>query len=304
MFLNNQLKKINWGTVWFVFQLIILLFIAALGNWFTKDFNPEYIFSPKWWGDTLLQIIYNYSILYTVFNRRIDKLKIEHVVYKEYVKKLKDEVDVLDPNSFNPWFDGFNISQKIKHFKNHISVKLEKLENKVKPKDIYIWEHGTEEEKTKSRYCRKRRRFEEQLTDEYIKKNIRLVNVGYKNIQKSFITNGYNRRGRNRVAYEVENGGLKFIRDLIPRTILTTAIVLIFHSVIIEFAETESILLLILQTLMTIVPMMLHANIGLQYANQYFEEKVLVDARIREEIIALYYNEINKVGETNGQIYN
>ena len=67
MYFNKLVGKIKWSSVWFVAQLILLLFVAALGNWFIKSLDPAYILSPEWWGDTLTQVIYNYAMLYLFF---------------------------------------------------------------------------------------------------------------------------------------------------------------------------------------------------------------------------------------------
>lgn len=304
MYFNKLIGKIKWSSVWFVAQLILLLFVAALGNWFIKSLDPAYILSPEWWGDTLTQVIYNYAMLYLFFKRRINKLFESHVEFKDHSKMLQKEIASLDPNWFNPWLDLFNVNQKTKHFIDFISKKLEKLENKVKPKDIYTWEHGTELEKSKNKYCKKRHNLESKIVEEYLKNNIRLVDVGYREIQKSFITNGYHKRGNSSSVYEVESGLTKFIADLIPKTIILTGLVLILRTIVLTYNDSQDVLMLIFQTLMTLVPMVLHANTGWEYGAQYFEEKIMVDARIREEIIALYYQETKKVGETNGNTSN
>lgn len=304
MYFNRFKNKLNWNSIWFIAQLILLIFVAALGNWFIKSLDPSYILSTEWWGDTLTQIIYNYSILYLFFRRRINKLFVEHTEFKEHTIMLRGEIGKLDPNSFNPWLDTFNVNQKTKHFIDFISRKLEKLENKVKAKDIYLWEHGTDEEKSKNKYCRKRFNLESKIVAEYLKNNIRLVDVGYKEIQKSFVTNGYHKRKNSSSVYEVESGGAKFMVDLLPKTIMSTTLVLILRTIVLTYNDTQDVLMLIFQTLMTLVPMALHANMGWEYGAQYFEEKVMVDARMREEIIALYYKETKEVGETDGNYSN
>lgn len=304
MYSNNDRRFgiSNWHLVSTVLQIIVLLLVAGIGNWFTKDFSLEYIFSPEWWGDTLTQVGYNYAMLILIFQYRIKVVRKNNSYYVTKLQTVRSAVDKLHPEGFSDWLLNFNLNGKRKRFVTNISKKLEKLESKGKDKDTLIWKDGTEEQKKRNKYCKKKTKFLYLLSDEYINANLILVKTDYKPIKKSFITNGYQSNRKETSDIVVENGIGKLLSDLIPRTMIVTVFVLIMRSLVIELADTENTLMMIFNTLLILVPMVMHGNIGWEYADRYHEEKDLVDIRNREELIALYYSskDTTKVGEING----
>lgn len=80
---------------------------------------------------------------------------------------------------------------------------------------------------------------------------------------------------------------------------MTTLVVVLIRSIILDVAEVDNIFLMIVNTLLILVPMVMHGNVGWNYAEQFHREKDEVDLRKREELIALH-NKETRVGENNG----
>lgn len=284
---NKKFGIKNWNRVMTIVQIIMLVLVAGVGNWFTKDFSIEYIFSPEWWGDTLTQIIYNYAMLFVVFNYRIKMIRKTNTEYLDRVKAVDKAVSNLHPDKLSRWLLEFNLNEKRKQFVRELSIKLEKLESKSKDKDILIWTKGTEEQKKKNKYCRLKSKYLKMLSNEYIEENLIMVKTSYKPIKKSFITNGYNKKGNDNANIVVEGTFSKTIGDLLPRTIVMTLVVVILRSIALSIADSQNWVMMVFETLLTLVPMVLHANIGWDYASVFNMEKDMVDVRNREELIAM-----------------
>lgn len=300
--LSNPKVNINWSKISLIAQLILLAFIAGVGSWFTKGFDPSYIGSSEWYADTLTQIMYNYLTLFSVFQYRLGVIRKTTKEYNEYLITVNKAASRLDPGLLNSWLVRFNTNRIIKEHINKFQFKLDKLEKNASTKDIVIWDKGTPEEKSKNRYCKRKTKYLLYISTEYIEENryiIRTSSVSnIKNIKSAFITRGFNDKSRGD-NWNIQTSGSKFFKDLLPKTILTTLVVIILRSIILDIAQVENTLLMLVNTILILVPMGIHGNVGWTYADQFHREKDLVDLRKREELIALHLKE-TKVGEDNG----
>ncbi len=291
-------KKWDWNLLFLILVYIIGFFWAGLGEWFRGNIDTESIGSTIWWANLFEKLAVNHLILLSTLFYKINKEMYVNPEVLEEEKKIKAAVDTtVHPTTFNPFMLVFNTERKIRRHKANVKALLDKLDDKAKLEDIEAWESG---DRSKNSYCRKRYQLEKRHEDEFINKYVSTLKVdGFKQIQSTFVTNGYSSRGWRSEDDNLvpERGGSKLAYDLGPKVLIMILMITALESIILEAVMAESPIVAIIGTFFNVTPLVVQVFIGLSYAARWIKEKVLVDFRKRKEIIALYIEYKDNVKE-------
>ena len=147
-----------------------------------------------------------------------DKRKVHKSVWTLLVNTLVFLLDRIDED-LSQWSVDKSMERKEKRWVIKINKQLLRLENKSKFKDHEIEANGTAAQKRKNRYCRKKKTYLEKLSEPYIKKNLRYLNVKFHPVSENFI-----RLGVDDDRYDdpniPETSFKKKARDLYPKLVL------------------------------------------------------------------------------------
>lgn len=296
--------NVNWPFIGLMVVYLAALVISGLDQFISAGFDFSLVGTAEWWYKVFQSIAINNLILLGTLLYLLDKMKKCDADILKWNKTIEDAVEEhIDPNTFDEWLSNFNLNRKIKLFKNAIMNLINKLDEKVKPKSIELWikyrkdviieENKPPEERKKvdvpnDKYCIKKYNLLQQVTDEYINERIHYLKIGYKPKQKSFVTNGYTSRNGGSDDYYTESSIGKMSRDLLPRIILTIGYLLAFNTIRLELLEATNWKVATVAIAMKVLPMIMQIFVATSYAKQFKIEKILVDFRVRYEMITLY----------------
>lgn len=308
-----------------LFLVIIYLaaFLAAgIGQWISQDFDWSTVGTTAWWAGTSKRLLLNYVILFSTISWKISGIMVKDEIVQATYKRIKLTIDTkVHPVTFDPYMVEFNRLRKINQHKKNITNKLNKLVDKRSSiKNLALWEKflGDEGDKKlsalftkvnyeqdisaefKKKYIRKRLKLEYRLSELYMTKTLPYIKVrGYKPISKTFVTTGYVRMfGSEDQA--PERASVKMFIDLAPKLLITILTSVLFETIVFDYIEAENTAEAIMQTVGLVLPMLLQIYFGIEYAKKYRDEKILVDFRKREEILAPYL--VKQGGTHNGNI--
>lgn len=307
--LNKQVKtpKVNVSKrntsplplILLVFLYIAVLLFIGFSEFVSAGLDLSTISTSDWWSKVITSIAVNNLILLGTIMYKLQR----DLDTKEDVLKEKERVDGLaiqsvDPVTFDPFLVDFNQDRKILKYKKAISYRMDKLNKRVKPKDLKawvdwnrefdIWNKKSDEEKetiekpiTRNKYVNKRLTLEVQMSDEFIAERIHYMRIKYKPIKKSFVTNGYVGRQNNDDQYDVESAVWKMVRDLGPKIIITAGYLAFINSLIIELVSEPNWQTALVAIALKVIPIVMQIYNAITYVNAFIRDKVMVDFRTR-----------------------
>ncbi len=320
--LNKQVKtpKVNVSrnrTSVLPLVLLIFLYLAVLlfigfSEFVSAGLDLSTISTSAWWSKVITSIAINNLILLGTIMYKLQR----DIDTREDVQTEKKRVDGLavssvDPVTFDPFLVDFNVDRKILKYKKALSYKMDKLNKKVKPKDLkawvdwnrefVIWNKKTDEEKetiekpvTKNKYVNRRLTLEIQMSNEFIMERIHYMRIKYKPIKKSFVTNGYIGRQNNDDQYDVESAMWKMVRDLGPKIIITAGYLAFINSLLIQLVEEPNWQTALVAIALKVIPIVMQIYNAITYVNAFIRDKVMVDFRTRWDIMIKYLASIKK----------
>jgi hypothetical protein len=289
-------KKLRWQELPYVLMYLSAFMMIGLFDFVDGKFDASQIVTVDYWRGVVMMVMASVLFLLSAANRKIGELmKIdEDVKYK--VNTLEAVAKSQDLFDFDDYLLEKNKERKRLTYINLMKKKIDRLENGIpwlpfvngaKTKDKMIYNEGTEQEKANNRYCIKRAELDYLISDAYIDKTIRSMNIKYPELQRSFVTVGY--ESLNSLPWITESKTTKMLKDLSPRFLFTVGAGAFIASFIPGFAEGITISLLFGVFVKFLV---LIANYigGLEYAPQFIDTKVKVDLQYRYEIVLDYDN--------------
>jgi len=154
--------------------------------------------------------------------------------------------------------------------------------------EMHIWLKGSEEEKAKSEYCRKRKMYEEQLDPKLIEQIIDIKYVKYDKITSAVILNEYYSKGNDAQVNEfiTKNETYQIARYRVPLLILSFGFTFLLTSLVLDSIRLNWIALITISAkLLTIA---WNVFTSYRYAKKHFTTITLHDALFRRSIIAEY----------------
>ena len=232
-------KRLKFKSIYIPILLMNLLLLLILGilDYIDAEFSLEVFKSANYW--TNLGVSYATVIIMTASTLMIciDNFCENNQEYLKIQKSIQDFTQAeYRPSLFQRFLKGYNRVRKKNAWRQRIILKLDRLERFRKEKDALIWEFGTEEEKRQNKYCQKRRKLELELSEDWIEKNIDIINLKYNVVSSNLVIGG---EGRN-INYEDDdyittNKVWKVVKDKTPIMLLSFAIITLFSSIITEF---------------------------------------------------------------------
>jgi len=161
--------------------VIIMVAIFAFEgcfNFATLSWNADNLTIPAFWVKVSTKVILFLAIKSVALLTFLD---VARKTNRNLVtqKQINEKFMKLKGNDFPYYIETIlNPSIKVEAWKNQIKKKLVKLEKKAKPIDKALYfDDDKEEERKLNKYCIVRKELEHELEDEWINKNINVLNV-------------------------------------------------------------------------------------------------------------------------------
>lgn len=299
--IKNDFTKIPWDLWGLVVLYIIALMVSGLNEFVSAGFDVDVLFTGEWWFDVFRTITTNLIVLFGTLAYFLKKAWEEDDTITLRQKEVQKLVDAhLDPITFDPFLPKFNRKRKIEAYKRAMSNKLDKLERKYYKKQASLelfneWEKAPrkspelKERFENDKYCQEKLLILNQMTPQFIEKNIDKMELDYRPIQKTFVANGYVSHQMSRYDdYAVESGSKKMIRDLSPRIFLMVGWLVALNSVAINALQQETRLIGLIVFLFTMLPLIIQIFVAQDYTHKFIKEKILVDFQKRKDIMINY----------------
>lgn len=294
--LPNTNTKGGVRILFLVIIYVIALVIVGLGDLVASGFDVSIIGTSTWWSGVFTTLGVNALVLLGTIMHDLSKALDEDSNIKAKAKEVEQVVDSsIDPNTFDPFMVDFNINRKTRQYKKAINTKIAKLERKATSEDLEDWVLSQREKREPEReFGRKKLVLLKQLDPEFIADRIIYMDINYKPIEKSFVTNGYQSRNNDDELYKVESGAWKMIRELSPRFVITIAWLVVANSIFVEVLEDADWRVVAVKIGLKLLPIAMQIYGAKGYVKSYIQTKIMVDFRTRIEIITLYLASLNK----------
>jgi hypothetical protein len=276
-------------TQYFILYAISLLLIG-ITSLIDKNsgINFENLRNFTWYVD---QIVTSFAIITTVMATVymiVDNYKQND---KEYIG-LEQEIKTFAntdyvPTHFSRYLDNVNLKRKKAQYEFNIKKKLYNLEKNASDKDLLLWSTGTDKQKSKNYYCRKRKKFEERLSEEWINQNIKFIFVKFDKITTSLVLGGHFSKEDNDSPNDfiTKHTESKVVRDKLPTLVLGIAITSIASSIVVTLLFNDAALLSVATKFFVLLFQVYNS---IKYANDWNERITLKDIRFRKAISQEY----------------
>ena len=292
--------------IYYVVLFAIAVVIMTGTSILTADIGWEVVKSAQFYITILLNdvaiVCITFGTIYTV----LDKFKEKNQDYLDADKTISDFAKSKEnvPSILSRFLETLNYKRKLAQYKFNLQKKLHDLTAykplswKILPwhwgktyytdEDIHIWNYGTEEEKKNNAYCRKRFYLEEQLSDDFIEKNLSKIQVNYKQVTDSIILGGYYNKAQKNGPNDFIEGNLsaKIVSYKVPRLFVSFGFIFLISSIVFDAVQFNVGGLINLAT--KIGTIVWNAYTAMRYAKRLSNTVVLKDIRFRVGIITEY----------------
>lgn len=292
-----------------VLLFLISFFIVGGASLFTANMGWELLKEGYFY---LNQLITDVAIICVTFGSvylYLDWFKENNKEYKDCIQYINNfasgETNI--PSILLRFLESFNRKRKIAQYKYQIGLKLSKLDYvvlnfwffKIKKlryseEEMHIWNKGTEEEKAKSKYCRKRKMYEEQLDDKLINEIIDTIPVKYDRVTIGTLLSEYytdtEEISPNEFIEKHENA--QIVKYRIPKLFFSFGFTFLLSSVIFETIVFNSAGLMALTV--KIFTLLFNMWSSTMYAKKHANRITLHDVRFRKGVLMEYEKWINQ----------
>lgn len=272
-------------TQYFILYAISLALIG-ITSLIDKDsgINFENLRNFTWYVD---QIITSFAIITTVtatVYMIVDNYKNNDVEYLKLENDIKEFADKeYVPTLFSRFLEFVNPKRKRLQHEHNVKRKLYLLDKGVTDKDLVIWNEGTDKQKKGNRYCRLRAKYELRLTDAWIERNLKFVNVPYDKLTSALVLGGYYSKADNDSPNEfiTKYTETKIVRDKFPVLILGIALTSVASSIVVTLLFDDAALLSVVTKLFVLLFQVYNS---IKYANEWNVKITLKDIRFRKAV--------------------
>lgn len=163
--------------------IIIILFAFGCFDFMTLKFDLSRITTSVFWTKISSKMVAGVCAFNVGININWSQTIKNCIELKDAIALNTELNKKKDNTTFEYYVDTiWNKQEKIKAYVYSINRRLYWLNRFAKDTDKLLWLRGTEEEKAKNRYCRKRATLEALKTKEYIENNIDGLKVHYKRV--------------------------------------------------------------------------------------------------------------------------
>jgi hypothetical protein len=267
----------------------VVLYVAAVAivglfNILTIDYRDEIWTNAEFWNRVISQNLANLLILIATVSMYIVKFSESDTEYIDLKTTVNTAVRSDLDSEFGTWIFNKNKAEKIAAYKAKIQSKISKEELKADAKDLQVWYFGSVEEKKVNRYCRRRIKLEDSISNERLEKLIIALQVDYDEIDRSFVETGEVIRGEKKNARQDTVG--RKVKDNYAQFLFAVGGAAFFNAFIYTADLLDTAFWFKLATsLFLLIGMYLN---GREYARNYIKKVMVVDLNTRYNIIKDY----------------
>ena len=277
------------------YVLLYLLSFAVVGlfNFVSAQIRTDILTSSEFWNKTISQSLANLIVFSTtigLFNRKNQEedkafLQLDDMVTKAVRQDIQSD--------FGQWVFDKNKIEKKRAYKEKIKGIIAKEEIKAKAVDLNVWYNGTDKDKKRNKYCKRRNRLLRLIEEKRLDKYIVSMKVDYDEINRSFIESG-EKKDIKKQNQKLAGIG-KIIKDNAPNFSLGMGFVIFINSFI--YTVNVSDVAFWFQVFFSLVILLYMFIMGRTYADGYMKKVLIVDLQTRFNIIRDYLSD--KVKEVN-----
>jgi len=272
-------------TQYFILYAISLVLIGVT-SLIDKDsgINFENLKNFTWYVD---QIITSFAIITTVMATVymiVDNYKNNDPEYLKLENDIKEFADKeYVPTLFSRFLEFINPKRKRLQHEHNVKKKLYLIDKKATDEDFFIWTEGTDKQKKRNRYCKQRAKYELRLTDAWMERNLKFINVPYDKLTSALVLGGYYSKEENDSPNEfvTKNTETKIIRDKFPVLILGIALTSIASSIVVTLLFDDAALLSVITKFFVLLFQVYNS---IKYANDWNVRITLKDIRFRKAV--------------------
>lgn len=258
--------------------------IVGLFNILTIEYQDNILSSAEFWNRVISQNLANLLVLIATVSMYIVKFTETDKGYTTLKSTVDGAVRGDLDSEFGTWVFNKNKAEKIAAYRAKVQNKISREELKAKPKDLETWYFGSEEDKKKNRYCRRRINLEESIKVERLDKMILALRVDYDEIDRSFVETGEVIRGEKKLTRQDTLG--RKVKDNYAQFLFAVGGAAFFNAFIYTADLLDTAFWFKLATsLFLIISMFLN---GREYARNYVKQVMVVDLNTRYNIIKDY----------------
>lgn len=271
------------------YVLLYLFSFAVVGlfNFVSAEFRLDIITSPEFWNKTISQNLANLIVFSTTINLFNNKNMEENKNYLEMNTMVTKAVRQDIQSDFGQWVFDKNKIEKKRAYIEKINGLIAKEEIKAKAQDLNVWYNGTDKDKKKNKYCKRRMKLLRLIDDKRLEKYIISMKVDYDEINRSFIESGEAKETKKQNQKLAGVG--KIVKDTTPRFLLGFGFVLFINSFI--YTANVGDVAFWFQVFFSLVILLYMFIMGRGYAEDYMKKVLLVDLQTRFNIIRDYLSD-------------
>jgi len=271
------------------YVLLYLLSFAVVGlfNFVSASIRTDILTSSEFWNKTISQSLANLIVFSTtigLFNRKNQEedkafLELDDMVTKAVRQDIQSD--------FGQWVFDKNKIEKKRAYIEKIKGIISKEEIKAKAVDLNIWYNGTDKDKKRNKYCKRRNRLLSYIDEKRLDKYIVSMKVDYDEINRSFIESGEKKDVKKQ---NQKLAGLsKIVKDNAPNFSLGMGFVIFINSFI--YTVNVSDVAFWFQVFFSLVILLYMFIMGRTYADSYMKKVLIVDLQTRFNIIRDYLSD-------------
>jgi hypothetical protein len=294
-------------------QIVLLFLISFLivggASLFTANMGWELLKDGYFYVNQLITDVAIICVTFGSVYLYLDWFKENNKEYLDCIQYINNfasgETNI--PSILLRFLASFNRKRKIAQYKYQIGLKLSKLDYvvlnfwlfKIKKlryseEEMHLWNKGTEEQKAKSKYCRKRKIYEEQLDDKLIDEIIDTTPVKYDRVTIGTLLSEYytddEDAGPNEFIEKHENA--QIVKYRVPKLFFSFGFTFLLSSIIFDAIVFNSAGLMTLT--IKIFTLLFNMWSSTTYAKKHANRITLHDARFRKGVLMEYEKWINQ----------
>ena len=271
------------------YVVLYLLSFAVVGlfNFVSASIRTDILTSAEFWNKTISQSLANLIVFSTtigLFNRKNQE---EDKAFLELDDMVTQAVRQDIQSDFGQWVFDKNKIEKKRAYIEKIKGIISKEEIKAKAVDLNVWYNGTDKDKKRNKYCKRRNRLLSYIDEKRLDKYIVSMKVDYDEINRSFIESGEKKDIKKQ---NQKLAGLgKIVKDNAPNFSLGMAFVIFINSFI--YTVNVSDVAFWFQVFFSLVILLYMFIMGRTYADSYMKKVLIVDLQTRFNIIRDYLSD-------------
>jgi len=266
--------KIRWANIVYVINYLITIVLLGMVSWITAGFDLNFLYSSEFLFDMgITSLAYVIALISTVLWAK------EHEESSnEIVKQLTSQITkifryVVIRKTLQEYVYKVNRKNKTIAWKEHIELKIEKLEQKRSVKDEVVFNGADELAKSKNKYCRNMKKYERLISPEYIDKHIDRVKVDYEKLTMKMLMGSSIKNRSSDNSYTKTSW--QMFKDLSPKFVFSWALTIFVASFRYTFNTLDAST--IINTLAKLGGLLTQIGNGISYGKEFVREYVVKD---------------------------